>query len=86
METTTMGQGLRTARENAGLTLRDVAKKIGVSHVYLGEVERGRQLRVAYKKWSRLVKAIPGLTVKDLDKWDQDNFCGSCYRQYPPMR
>lgn len=32
---------LKTAREKAGQTQRDVARALGVSHVYYGEIERG---------------------------------------------
>ncbi len=47
------GAKLRGQRMKAGLSLRAMAKLLGVSHVYLGEVERGdragHKLREAIK-------------------------------------
>jgi transcriptional regulator with XRE-family HTH domain len=41
------GRYLRGKRQRARLSLRAVAEKLGVTHVYLGEVERGVRLAVA---------------------------------------
>ena len=40
--TTTLGDYLRSLRWQAGLTLRDLETKCGVSNAYLSQLERGR--------------------------------------------
>ncbi len=41
---TVLGRRLRRLRENAGLSLRALADKVGYPHTYIGRVERGEQL------------------------------------------
>jgi hypothetical protein len=43
----------------AGVSLRSVAKEIGVSHVFLGDVERGKY-PIPPKHFAELARAIPG--------------------------
>lgn len=62
----TFGGLVRERRASAGLSLREVARSIGVSHVLLGEVERGVRSRLAETHWDKLVAAIPGLTLSEL--------------------
>lgn len=62
------GRLLRARRVAAGLSLRDVADKVGVSHVYLGEVERGVRKTMNAERWPALTEAIPGLTKEDLER------------------
>ena len=40
----TLGSMIRAAREARGWSLRDLAKRCGVSHVYIGQVERGQHI------------------------------------------
>lgn len=61
----TIGTYLRAKRTAAGKSLRDVAAAIGVSHVHLGEVERGRA-PLARHHWEAVAIAIPGVTMEDL--------------------
>lgn len=63
------GRNLRQRRVNAEKSLRDVADTVGVSHVYLGEVERGQRGPMPEKHWEGLCKAIPGLNVSELQEW-----------------
>lgn len=63
---TVFGRCVRRYRVEARLSLREVADKLGVSHVYLGEVERGVRGPMREERWNDLVKAIPGLTIAEL--------------------
>ncbi len=65
------GKYLRDMREKASLSLRKVADSLGVSHVYLGEVERGVRGPMPEKHWERLTKIIPGITTERLRKMAQ---------------
>lgn len=38
-----IGSRVRALRQGQGLTLRDVAKELGISYVFLGELERGEK-------------------------------------------
>lgn len=61
----TGGNLIRKHRKHAGLTLRGIAGATGVSHTFVGEVERNiRHLPV--ERWMSFVNAIPGLTIQDL--------------------
>ena len=62
------GRNLREARMNAGLTLRQLADKVGVTHVFIGEVERGVKARITEKHWDGLMKAL-SVKKKDLEEW-----------------
>ena len=61
------GRYLRHARTSARLSLRAVADKLGVTHVYLGEVERGVRGPLKRSYFSKLAKIISGVTVKALE-------------------
>ncbi|HEY6419353.1 MAG TPA: helix-turn-helix transcriptional regulator [Candidatus Binataceae bacterium] len=60
------GAYLRRQRIESGRSLREVAETVGISHVYLGEVERGVRGPLKPEHWSALVRAIPGLTIEEL--------------------
>ena len=60
------GAYVREAREQAKLSMREVANKLGVSHVYLGEVERGVRGPMDQKHWPVLMETIPGVTKRNL--------------------
>lgn len=60
------GAYLRRQRIESGRSLREVAEAVGISHVYLGEVERGVRGPLKPDHWSALVRAIPGLTLEEL--------------------
>lgn len=40
---TSIGERLRTARKSKGLTLRKLGEAVGLSHAFVGEVERGHR-------------------------------------------
>ena len=50
------------------MSLRDVANALKISHVYLGEVERGVRGPLRLEHWDALLKAIPGLTRAELER------------------
>ena len=60
------GAYVREMREKARRSLREIANQLNVSHVYLGEVERGVRGPMDKKHWPKLMKAIPGLTEQNL--------------------
>jgi transcriptional regulator with XRE-family HTH domain len=69
MSKSPFGQYLRSKRVAAGLSLREVADKIGVTHVYLGEVERGVHATMPERWWGGLTEHIPGVTREDLARY-----------------
>ena len=68
MPKSTFGQFIRDKRIAAHLSLRKVADAIGVSHVFLGEVERGVRPLLPRERWSRLMQAIPDIEFADLER------------------
>jgi transcriptional regulator with XRE-family HTH domain len=67
-KTTDFGLYLRGQRVQAGLSVRRLAEHLGISHVYLGEVERGERGPLDRKYWSKLVKHVPGITIEGLER------------------
>lgn len=67
-EATSFGRYIRRRRVEAGLSLRAVADRLGISHVYLGEVERGVRPPFVRERWDALVSAIPGVSIVDLER------------------
>lgn len=61
------GTYLREQRVAAGKSLRLVADGLGVSHVFLGEVERGVKRKLPEKHWDRLIELIPAIRREDLE-------------------
>jgi len=55
------GRYIRRVRVEAGVSLRAAARAIGVSAVYLGEVERGVRPPLKKERWDALVKIVPTL-------------------------
>lgn len=66
MTVSPFGVYLREKRVEAGRSLREVADALGISHVYLGEVERGRRRALPHKYWSTLAAEIEGVSVPEL--------------------
>jgi PTS system nitrogen regulatory IIA component len=62
------GAYLRERRVAAGLSLREVARALGISHVYLGEVERGVRGPLRPEHWSALLKTVPTLSRGELGR------------------
>ena len=77
------GAYIRNARIDAGMSLRELAKRLDISHVYIGEIERGVKAALPESRWKKLVKALPAITLKDLDRWEQETYCETCYRRLP---
>src|SRR5579872_6882480 len=65
------GDYVRHARVANGLSLREVADAVGISHVYLGEVERGVRGPLMESHWDALIAAIPSLTRTELKRTAQ---------------
>lgn len=61
------GAYLRQKRIAAGRSLREVAEAVGISHVYLGEVERGVRGPLKPEHWNALIECVPGLTREELE-------------------
>ena len=67
---TPFGIYLKEQRTAAEKSLREVAVALSLTHVYLGEIERGKRRALPEVYWSRLVKALPGVDrtrLKDLE-------------------
>lgn len=79
------GRHIRRMREAAGLSLRDVARGVGVSHVYLGEVERGRRGPILRSRWRALTEAIPGLTMADLQRLAVEEAMAQDSEEHAPL-
>lgn len=66
--TNAFGKYLRDHRVAAGMTLRSTAKALGMTAVYLGEIERGTRNPLHKKWWSKLGTVIPGVTHDGLER------------------
>lgn len=55
------GRYIRSKRAEAGVSLRAAAKALGVSAVYLGEVERGVRPPLKEAHWDALIGAVPSI-------------------------
>ena len=66
--TTPYGALLRERRVRAGLSLRDVAEHIGVSHVFLAEIERGVSAPLKPEREAKLLEIMPTVTAPELRK------------------
>lgn len=67
-QSTSFGRYLRHCRVESNLSLRELADRIGVSHVYLGEVERGVRGPMKRERWSALCKAMPSMKAVELER------------------
>lgn len=65
---TTGGAYVRRKRVAAGLSLRDVADAIGVSHVFYGEFERGIRATLKKERLLMLEETIPGFSLKEYER------------------
>lgn len=61
------GALLRKRRVEADKTLREVAAALKVSHVFLGEVERGTRPALKRERWGNLIEILPSLTIAELE-------------------
>lgn len=62
------GRHIRRQRAAAGISLRTVAKALGLSAVYLGEVERGVRPPLKEDHWPALVRAVPAIEIETLHR------------------
>ncbi|HYF25318.1 MAG TPA: helix-turn-helix transcriptional regulator [Baekduia sp.] len=77
-----LGKQLRGWRESRGMALRQLARRLGVSHVYLYEVETGRR-RLSEKRLVHFaemygfnadeLRALDGRIAPDIEEWLADN-------------
>lgn len=65
---TDFGRYLRAKRVEAKLSVRRLAELLGISHVYLGEVERGDRGPLDEKYWPTLVRHVPELSTEGLTR------------------
>lgn len=64
----TFGEYLKRKRVAAGLSVREVAQYIGVSHVTLGEVERGARSGLKRERWDKLAEVIHGFSAAEVER------------------
>ena len=62
------GNYIRQERIKAKLSLRAAADLIGLTHVYLGEVERGIRGPLDKKWWANLMRVVPTITEPELER------------------
>lgn len=62
------GRYVRRQRAAAGVSLRSAAKALGVSAVYLGEVERGVRPPLKVEHWDALLRAVPTIERATLER------------------
>jgi transcriptional regulator with XRE-family HTH domain len=55
-------------RVQSGRSLREIAQAVCISHVYLGEVERGVRGPLQPEHWEALIEAIPGIDRAQLER------------------
>jgi transcriptional regulator with XRE-family HTH domain len=65
-KTTPYGALLRERRVQANLSLREVAEHVGVSHVYLAEIERGVSGPLKLDREPKLLEAMPNVAQIEL--------------------
>lgn len=71
MNTTAFGSFLRQIREEKNISLRELAKKIGVSGAFLSDIELGRRFPAADK--IELLAQEIGIPIEELQKYDFRN-------------
>jgi len=62
----TFGSYLRRMRGENKISLRNLSNIVGLSHVYIAEVERGVAKPLQEEHWGKFVMAIPGLKLEKL--------------------
>lgn len=62
------GRYIRRQRAVADVSLRSVARALGVSAVYLGEVERGVRPPLKEEHWDALIRAVPTIERSTLER------------------
>lgn len=68
MGETAFGRYLKKKRMAAGMSLRQVGDLLEISHVYIGEVERGVRPAMKREWWPKLAASIKGITVDELER------------------
>ncbi len=63
---TPFGNYIRTMRLENEMSIRSLARHLGLSHVYLGRVERGDTTPLTEEHWPKLLEVLPGVTEQDL--------------------
>jgi len=69
MSIKTLGQRIRELREQNDLSLRELAKKVGVSAAFLSDVELGRRYPRREEIFLKLAQCLE-TTVEDLKNYD----------------
>ena len=63
-----LGTYIRNQRVKCGISLRKLALGLGVTPVYLGEVERGIRSAIARERWDKLIELVPTITRDGLER------------------
>ncbi|MFH0703205.1 MAG: helix-turn-helix transcriptional regulator [bacterium] len=67
------GEYIKKLRENRGLSLREVEKKVGVSYAYISQVEKGERNIPSLKILEKLAEAY-GVSISSLNKVAGESF------------
>lgn len=65
-EATSQGAYIRTVRDAAKMTLRELAIRLDVSAPFLSGVEHGRR-RLVKEHWLALLKALPAISLEEME-------------------
>lgn len=63
---TNLGRYLRACRNEEGLSLRSLADQVGVSDVFLSQVERGKK-RLDRSHWDAIAEALDCIDIEEMD-------------------
>ena len=67
MISATFGSYIKDKRIETGKSLRQLGQELELSASYLSEVERGIRPQLKRTRWEALVKAIPSITIEELE-------------------
>ena len=66
-----------------GWKQREVARYLEISHVFYGEIERGKDTRtLAPKHWKKLIEILPNLKLKRLVELRYDERTREAQKEY----
>jgi DNA-binding XRE family transcriptional regulator len=61
-----LGLLIASHREKAGMTRRELAKRIGITFVGLHDVERGKRSTLRMDYWGAIIEALPSISLENI--------------------
>jgi len=82
VKTNQFGAAVRTIREGNGITLRELARRLGWSAAYVSDIERGRRsppgLGTQVQNWADAIGAANLEELMELAARGRSRPCGDC--------